>query len=110
MGSVAGIRVIELEHNSAGSYGPSKSLMHALTRDWAVFLARRHILVNAIAPGLFPSGMTDDKAFQEKGAQLNRLKRIGNQQDMAGIALFLGSKASNFMTGEVIKLDGGFTL
>ena len=76
IGSVAGIKVIEHEHSHAGSYGPSKALMHALTKDWAVFLAHRHITVNAIAPGLFPSGMLNDPEFIQQAASWNRLGNV----------------------------------
>jgi len=112
MGSVAGIKVVidDNENRTAGSYGPSKALLHHMTKDWAAYLAHRHILVNAIAPGPFPSRIMSNPDFQKDQASRTRLGRLGNETDMAGIALFLASRASGYITGEVIKVDGGFTL
>ena len=112
MGSVAGIKVVvdDLEYRTVGSYGPSKALLHHMTKDWAAFLAHRHILVNAIAPGPFLSRLMSIPAVLKDQASRTRLKRPGCEADMAGIALFLASRASGYVTGEVIKVDGGFTL
>lgn len=92
-------------------YGPSKAALNHLTRILANELASRHIAVNAIAPGVFPSKMTrhimkhDDVAKQQ--AALVPLGRLGEPQDMEGLAVFLGSRASAYLTGNVINLDGG---
>jgi len=110
IGSGAGIKVSVVNDAGAGSYGPSKALLHFMTKEWAVNFASRHITANAIAPGLFPSNMTSDVEFQKKAALTFPIKRIGNASDMAGIAIFLASRASAFITGEVIKVDGGYTL
>jgi NAD(P)-dependent dehydrogenase (short-subunit alcohol dehydrogenase family) len=79
-----------------------------LTRHLAGELAPR-ILVNAIAPGLFPSRMT--KALLSAGPEAVGaalpLGRIGAPDDMAGIAVFLASRASAYVTGTVIPVDGG---
>jgi NAD(P)-dependent dehydrogenase (short-subunit alcohol dehydrogenase family) len=80
-----------------------------LTRLMAKFLAPRHIAVNSIAPGYFPSKMTaalGDKGLQEV-AEAAPMKRTGNPEDIAGIALYLASKASGFVCGAVIPVDGG---
>jgi NAD(P)-dependent dehydrogenase (short-subunit alcohol dehydrogenase family) len=75
----------------------------------AKFLAPKHVAVNAIAPGYFPSKMT--AAIDEEGSQFAidnaPMKRMGNPNDMAGIALYLASKASDFVCGAVIPVDGG---
>jgi len=80
-----------------------------LTRMMAKFLAPKHIAVNAIAPGYFPSKMTAGIAADDTRAVLEGtpLKRMGNPDDMAAIALYLGSKAGAFLCGAVIPVDGG---
>ena len=90
------------------SYSASKAAVHMLTQHLAGELAPR-ILVNAIAPGLFESRMTKELlAFgaDAVGAGLP-LGRIGRPDDMAGIAVFLASRASSYITGAVIPVDGG---
>jgi NAD(P)-dependent dehydrogenase (short-subunit alcohol dehydrogenase family) len=79
-----------------------------LTRHLAGELAPR-ILVNAIAPGLFESRMTKEMlrgGSEEVGAVLP-LGRIGQPDDIAGISVFLASRASAYITGAVIPVDGG---
>jgi NAD(P)-dependent dehydrogenase (short-subunit alcohol dehydrogenase family) len=75
----------------------------------AKFLAPRHIAVNGIAPGYFPSKMTD--ALEEEGAREVTegapMKRMGRPIDIAGVALYLASPASGFVCGAVIPVDGG---
>jgi NAD(P)-dependent dehydrogenase (short-subunit alcohol dehydrogenase family) len=106
IGSIEGIRTTHLE---AYSYAASKAGVNHLTRIMAKFLAPRHVAVNAIAPGYFPSKMT--AAIDDEGSQKviddAPMKRMGNPDDMAGIALYLASKASDFVCGAVIPVDGG---
>jgi NAD(P)-dependent dehydrogenase (short-subunit alcohol dehydrogenase family) len=95
----------------AWPYGPSKAALDHLTRILANELAARHITVNAIAPGVFPSRMTrhimkDDAIAREQAAQVP-LGRLGEPADMEGLAVFLASPASAYLTGNVINLDGG---
>ena len=93
------------------SYSASKAAVHMLTQHLAGELAPR-ILVNAIAPGLFESRMTKELlAFgaDAVGAGLP-LGRIGRPDDMAGIAVFLASRASSYITGAVIPVDGGVSV
>jgi NAD(P)-dependent dehydrogenase (short-subunit alcohol dehydrogenase family) len=90
------------------SYSASKAGVHMLTRHLAAELLP-DILVNAIAPGLFESRMTKmilAAGPEEVGAHLP-LGRIGRPDDMAGIAVFLASRASTYITGAVIPVDGG---
>ncbi|KAK0229094.1 hypothetical protein EDD85DRAFT_851535 [Armillaria nabsnona] len=96
--------------NGTWSYQPSKAAVNHLTSSLAVKLGPRHVTVNAILPGLFPSKMTafgfkttGEKAFiasQPTG-------RYGTPQDMAGLALFLASPGSSHITGTHTLLDGG---
>jgi NAD(P)-dependent dehydrogenase (short-subunit alcohol dehydrogenase family) len=92
------------------SYSASKAAVHHLTRVLAKKLAREHITVNAVAPGPYPSKMmaaTLD-AFGDAIRQSVPLGRIGVPEDMAGITIFLASRAGSFLTGTVIPVDGGF--
>jgi NAD(P)-dependent dehydrogenase (short-subunit alcohol dehydrogenase family) len=106
-GSIDGIRAPGRGMDNF-SYSASKAGVHMLTRHLAGELAP-HILVNAIAPGLFESRMTKEilrSGPQAVGAQLP-LGRIGRPDDMAGIAVYLASRASSYVTGAVIPVDGG---
>jgi len=97
------------------SYGPSKAALHHLTRGLALHLAKEHIIVNAIAPGPFPTWMLstgvggggDTDIDWSSVANTNPRKRVGTPQDIAGVAIFLCSRASAFTVGEVITCDGG---
>ncbi len=96
------------------SYGPSKAAVHQLTRNLAKELARDHIRVNAIAPGRFFSKLTeyiseDEKMYAAEIAAIP-LHRWGGDTDLAGIAVMLASKAGAFITGEIIRVDGGASL
>lgn len=91
-------------------YSASKAAVHQLTRHLAAELAPE-ILVNAIAPGPFPSKMMA-ATLDAVGDQLiaaSPVKRIGRTEDVAAAAVYLAAPATNFMTGAVIPLDGGFS-
>jgi NAD(P)-dependent dehydrogenase (short-subunit alcohol dehydrogenase family) len=105
IGSIDGIHVPVLE---TYSYAASKAAVHQLTRHLARRLAPR-ITVNAVAPGPFESKMMAAtlEAFGEQIAASAPLKRIGRPEDMAGIAIFLASPASSYMTGAIVPVDGG---
>ncbi|MEO6987078.1 MAG: SDR family oxidoreductase [Aquihabitans sp.] len=105
IGSIDGIHVPELE---TYSYSASKAAVHQLTRHLAKQLAPS-VTVNAVAPGPFESKMmaaTLD-AFGDAIAAQAPLKRIGRPDDMAGVALFLASRAGSYLTGTIIPVDGG---
>lgn len=95
----------------AYAYGPSKAALNHLTRILANELAAQHITVNAIAPGVFPSKMTSfimkNEAVAKQQAAQVPLKRLGEPEDMEGLAVFLTSRAGAYITGNVIALDGG---
>ena len=108
IGSIDGIKAPQME---TYSYGASKAAVHMLTRHLAKQLAPDHITVNAIAPGPFESKMM---AFiledSERRAAIERtvpLRRIGRPDDVAGLTIFLTSRAGSYLTGTVIPLDGG---
>ena len=107
IGSIDGQHVSGLE---TYSYAASKAGVLHMTKMLAKFLAARHIAVNAIAPGYFPSKMTAviPDVFMQKGIADTPMKRQGTAADMAGVALFLGSAASAYLCGSVITVDGGY--
>jgi len=110
IGSIDGLRTPSLENYS---YSASKAAVHMLTRHLAKRLASEHITVNAIAPGPFESKMTafmfDTQENRELVEQMVPLGRIGRPDDVAGLTLFLSSRAGAYLTGTVIPLDGGIT-
>ena len=93
------------------SYQASKAAVVHLTRSLAKRLAKEDICVNSIAPGPFESKMTAFFLSNEEGRQAveghNPRKRIGSPEDAAGVAIFLSSRASAYITGANIPLDGG---
>jgi NAD(P)-dependent dehydrogenase (short-subunit alcohol dehydrogenase family) len=108
VGSVDGFHVSELEHYP---YSAAKAAVLHLSRVLARFLSDRHIAVNAIAPGNFPSKMTlaiEDKGYRARSIGETPMRRWGRPEDMAGAALFLGSKAGGFVNGTVLAVDGGY--
>jgi 2-deoxy-D-gluconate 3-dehydrogenase len=113
IGSIDGIRSPSFD---TVSYGPSKAAVHALTTLLASRLLKRNILVNAIAPGPFPTWMlstgvgtggdVDGTDWEGLGAAMPR-GRVGTPEDIAGLALFLASRAGAFTVGAIITCDGG---
>jgi NAD(P)-dependent dehydrogenase (short-subunit alcohol dehydrogenase family) len=110
IGSIDGLRTPSVENYS---YSASKAALHMLTRHLAKRLASEHITVNAIAPGPFQSKMMafvlDNPETREAVEQSVPLGRIGRPDDVAGLTLFLSSRAGSYLTGTVIPLDGGIT-
>lgn len=109
IGSIDGIRPPRLQNYS---YAASKAGLHQLTRMLAVDLAPRRITVNAIAPGFFESKMTA-ATLDQKGEEFLEacpLGKFGSADDIAGIVVYLASRASTYVTGTVIPVDGGLSL
>jgi NAD(P)-dependent dehydrogenase (short-subunit alcohol dehydrogenase family) len=110
IGSIDGLRTPAMENYS---YSASKAAVHMLTRHLAKRLASEQITVNAIAPGPFESKMMafalDDPQVREGIEASVPLGRIGRPDDVAGLTLFLASRAGAYVTGAVIPLDGGIT-
>jgi gluconate 5-dehydrogenase len=93
-------------------YVASKAGLIGLTQELAVNWARYNIRVNAIAPGYFPTRMTEkiwDAALPKMESDVP-LARGGGEGEMKGVAVFLASDASNYVTGQTIVVDGGATL
>lgn len=106
VGSVDGLHVPALP---TYSYSASKAGVHHLTRVLARELGPRNITVNAVAPGPFESKMMAATlaAAGDQLAAAAPLGRIGRPDDMAGVAVFLASRAGSYVTGTVIPVDGG---
>lgn len=111
--SVMGMRGADEASQPAVAYNASKAALLNLTRDLAVKWAPQHIYVNAIAPGLFATDMMKwlDSMPEAKQAVLSKvpLNRMGEEDDIKGLAIFLASPASNYVTGATITVDGGYT-
>ncbi|MGE8362456.1 SDR family oxidoreductase [Pseudomonas sp.] len=111
IGSVAGLTS---HGENAYAYGPSKAALHQLSRMLARELVGQHINVNVIAPGRFPSKMTqhitNDEAAMAEDVALIPMQRWGREEEMAALAISLASSAGAYMTGAIIPIDGGFHL
>jgi NAD(P)-dependent dehydrogenase (short-subunit alcohol dehydrogenase family) len=108
--SVAGLRGAPPEFQAIG-YHASKGGVIAFTHDLACKWGIHNIQVNAIAPGWFPTNMSQVVIERNKEAFLSKipLRRFGNEQDLKGAAVFLSSGASDYVTGHVLVVDGGQT-
>ncbi|ACY97578.1 MULTISPECIES: SDR family oxidoreductase [Thermomonospora] len=106
VGSIDGLHVPLLP---TYSYSASKAGLHHMTRVLARELGPRGITVNAVAPGPFESKMMAAtlEAFGKEIAAAAPLRRIGRPDDMAGVAIYLSSRAGAYVTGAVIPVDGG---
>ncbi|HLJ74684.1 MAG TPA: 3-oxoacyl-ACP reductase FabG [Thermoanaerobaculia bacterium] len=109
--SVAGVRSSVHGPHYAG-YVASKAGLMGLTRELAASWGPKGIRVNAIAPGFFPSRLADKviELVEPALKARNPIPRVGNAGELKGVAVFLASEASSYITGQVIAVDGGATV
>jgi NAD(P)-dependent dehydrogenase (short-subunit alcohol dehydrogenase family) len=107
IGSIDGLRISPWE---SYSYQASKAAIHHLTRRMAARLIRHNIAVSAIAPGAFPSDM--NRAARDRSDDYVAAipaGRVGRPEDIAAAAIYLASRAGDYVVGEVLAVDGGVT-
>ena len=94
------------------NYCASKAGLLGMTKSLAKEIGSRNITVNAIAPGFIDTDMTKILSDDQKKKILSQipLNKFGNVEDIANVALFLGSENSNYITGQVIHVDGGMAM
>ncbi len=113
-GKIVNLSSVSGEKGGRGqtNYAASKGAINAFTKSLAVELASRNIRVNAVAPGVIETEMS--KTVRElAGDQINSrilLKRIGQPADIANAVWFLSSKYADYITGEILHVDGGFKM
>jgi gluconate 5-dehydrogenase len=113
--SIYGSRGSNEEEHPAVAYNPSKFAVEGLTKTLAIKLARYKINVNCIAPGFFKTDMMahvfkpEMKPILDLTLAAIPLKMYGDEDEIKGVAVFLASKASDFMTGAIIPIDGGLS-
>jgi NAD(P)-dependent dehydrogenase (short-subunit alcohol dehydrogenase family) len=112
--SIAGIGVGTLGENATFGYSASKAAALHLTKNLALELGPQHILVNAIAPGFFPTkmanGLMELSGGVKKLAAASPNRRLGMPEDIAGTIVYLCSRAGGHVNGQPVVLDGGSVL
>ncbi len=92
-------------------YGAAKAGLIQLTKYYSAYLGKYNITVNAVSPGSFPSKQVmDNKEFIQGLSERTVLNRVGKPKDLGGVFTFLCSDASDYITGQNIKVDGGWTI
>ncbi|MEK7833693.1 MAG: SDR family oxidoreductase [Acidobacteriota bacterium] len=102
-----------LANPSILAYAATKGALETLVKNWAVMLGPRGIRVNAVAPGIIDTDMsnfTKTEAGRETALSVQALKRIGKPEDIADVVAFLASDAARWITGASIPVDGGSKL
>jgi len=109
--SYSGLRGTDPEYLNAIPYNTSKGAIIIFTMDLAAKWAKYDIKVNCIAPGWFPTKMTKWNLENRRDKIFSRLliKRFGEEDDLKGVVVFLASRASDYMTGQILSVDGGIS-
>lgn len=110
--SYTGLAGADPEYFNAIPYNTSKGAVIIFTKDLATKWAKYNINVNCIAPGWFPTKMTKSilEHYGEKISSRLLIKRFGKENDIKGAVIYLSSKASDYVTGHVLSVDGGITV
>lgn len=108
IGSIEGLKV---STRPIYPYAASKAALHHLTRLLALELGPRHVTVNAVAPGAYETKMTAATLRHARADVIaaTPLGRLGSPEDVAGVVVFLASRAGAFVTGAVVPVDGGLS-
>lgn len=113
-GKIINVSSVSGEKGGRGqaNYAASKGAINAFTKALAVELAARKITVNAVAPGVIETDISKEVRELASEEILNKilLKRFGQPEDVANTILFLASKYADYITGEIIHVDGGFKM
>ena len=113
-GSIINMASFQGESGAAGksAYGASKAAVRAFTESASEELAKQGIRVNAIAPGVINTDMTKElnEEIIQQAVSLADMGRIGNPEEIAKVAVFLASDLSSYVTGQVIRVDGGLKM
>jgi 3-oxoacyl-[acyl-carrier protein] reductase len=113
-GRIVNVSSISAVHGGRGqiNYATSKAGVEAMTRVLALELGRKGVLVNCIAPGVIETGMSKRIRDEHSDTLINQiaLRRFGDPAEIAAVASFLVSEAANYITGQVIRVDGGMGL
>ena len=113
-GRIINVSSVAAEYVNSGqtNYAASKGAVNAFTRALAVEVASRNVTVNAIAPGFIATDMSE--AVRNKAGDFLKkvipMRRVGQPEDVAQVALFLAGPAAAYLTGQVITVDGGLSL
>ena len=110
LASIAGVR----GNKSLGLYGVSKAGLIELARNIAVEYGPDNIRANTISPGMintpFSQGLMSNEDFMKKRLSQTPLRRVGEVEEIAGLAVMLAAKSGGFITGQNIIVDGGTTI
>lgn len=110
--TIGSVRGFQGNPGGYSAYTTSKGAIHALTKQMATEWAKYHINVNCIAPAIFWTPLTqqvlDDKELYDFHMSRIPLRRAGTPDDFVGVAVLLASAASDFMTGTIVNVDGGW--
>jgi 3-oxoacyl-[acyl-carrier protein] reductase len=113
LGARAVVGIPDLDKSSILAYAATKGAIETLVKNWAAILGPRGIRVNAVAPGVIDTDMSNfakTEAGREVTLGMQALKRIGKPEDVADVVTFLASDAARWITGASVPVDGGSKL